>query len=133
MREFDTRLDDCRRLIELGAKVVTGSDSSWGDYELGNTAYETECLVMAGLSPMDGVLSVTSNAAAALDIDDRVGTLEPGKLADVIVVDGNPEDDIGDLWNVSEVFLGGRRIERGSSRSIAATRQWPPAGAGEEA
>jgi len=127
MREFDTRLDDCRRLIELGAKVVTGSDSSWGDYELGNTVYETECLVMAGFSPMDGVLSVTSKAAAALGIDDRVGTLEPGKLADVIVVDGNPKDDIGDLWNVSEVFLGGSRIDRGSSRSIATARQWPPA------
>ena len=125
-RRFETRLEHCRRLIEMGVKVVTGSDSSWGNYRLGNTPYETECLVMAGCSSMQGVLSVTGVAAAALGIDDDVGTLEPGKEADFIVLDGNPAEDVGDLWNVTEVFQAGRRVDRGSAESRAATRQLPP-------
>ena len=47
--EFEVKLDHCRRMMEMGLKVITGSDSSWSDYQLGNTVYETECLVMAGL------------------------------------------------------------------------------------
>ena len=75
---------------------------------------------------MQGVLSVTSWAADALGVSDTVGTLEPGKAADILVVQGNPADDINALWNVEDVFLAGRKIERGSEDSIAAVRQ-PPA------
>ena len=127
-RDFETHLEHCRRMIEMGVKMITGSDSSWGDYQLGNTPYETECLVMAGLSPTRGVASVTGEAAASLGIDDVTGTLEPGKAADMIVVDGNPADNVDDLWNVDEVFLAGRRIERGSQESLASLRQHPPVG-----
>ena len=113
-------------MIDLGVKVITGSDSSWSSYQLGNTVYETELLVHAGYTPMQGVLSVTSWAADALGVSDSVGTLEPGKAADILVVQGNPADDINALWNVEDVFLAGRKIERGSEESIAAVRQ-PPA------
>ncbi len=122
---MDTRLDHSRRMIEMGLKVITGSDSSWGNYKLGNTVYETELLVHAGYTPLQGVLSVTSWAAAALNMEDRVGTLEPGKEADVLVVRGNPAQDINDLWNVEDVFFAGRKLERGSEESRAAVRQTP--------
>ena len=124
-RSMEVKLDHSRRMIEMGLKVITGSDSSWGNYKLGNTVYEAELLVHAGYTHLQGVLSVTSWAAAALDMDDEVGTLEPGKLADVLVVDGNPAEDINDLWNVREVFFGGRKLERGSDESLAAVRQQP--------
>jgi imidazolonepropionase-like amidohydrolase len=75
---------------------------------------------------MQGLLSVTSEAARALNMDEIVGTLEPGKEADVIVVNGNPAEDIGALWNVDEVFLAGQRIDRGSPESIDAFRQQRP-------
>ena len=127
-RDFETHLDHCRRMIDMGVKMITGSDSSWGDYRLGNTPYETECLVMAGLSPARGVVSVTGEAAKSLGIDGVTGTLEPGKAADMIVVEGNPAERIEDLWNVDEVFLAGRRIERGSAESLASLRQHPPGG-----
>ena len=125
LRNYDTRLEQCSRMMDMGLKIITGSDSSWGHYQLGNTVHETECLVMAGYSPMQGVLSVTRDAAKALGVDDTVGTLGPGKEADIIVVDGDPSKQISDLWNVSEVFLAGQRIERGSEDSLAATRQLP--------
>ena len=123
---LDVRLDHTRRMIDMGVKVITGSDSSWSSYQLGNTVYETELLVHAGYTPMQGVLSVTSWAADALGVSDTVGTLEPGKAADILVVQGNPATDINALWNVEDVFLAGRKIERGSEDSIAAVRQ-PPA------
>ena len=124
-RGMEERLDHSRRMIEMGLKVITGSDSSWGNYKLGNTVYEAELLVHAGYTHLQGVLSVTSWAAAALDMDDEVGTLEAGKLADVLVVDGNPAEDINDLWNVRDVFFGGNKLERGSDESLAAVRQQP--------
>ena len=125
-RMFEARMEDCGRLLEMGLKVITGSDSSWGDYKLGNAVYETECLVRAGYSPMQGVLSITSEAAKALGVDDVVGTLEPGKDADIIVVDGHPDEDIKALWNVAEVFRAGRHVDRGSARSVATVTQQRP-------
>ena len=125
-RELDTRLENNSRLIELGLRVITGSDSSWGDYSLGNTVYETECLVMAGMSNLNAIKSVTSAAAAALGVDHAVGTLESGKDADILVVEGDPTHDINDLWNVRHVFKSGQRVDRGSDDSLASVHQTPP-------
>ena len=125
-RQFEARMEHCRRLIDMGLKIITGSDSSWGNYMLGNTVYETECLVMAGLSTVQGVMSVTSLAAAALGVDDEVGTLEPGKEADIVAVDGNPARNISHLWNVTDVMLAGELIDRGSPGTLAAMRQPRP-------
>ena len=125
-RQFESRMEDARRLTEMGLKLITGSDSSWGDYMLGNTMYETECLTMAGLSNMQGLQSVTGEAAKALGVDDEVGTLEPGKQADVIAMSGNPDEDLNALWDVTDVMLSGKLIDRGSTGPIAATRQHVP-------
>ena len=108
-------------------KIITGSDSSWGDYQLGNTVYETECLAMAGYSAMQGVVSVTSEAAKSLGVDSITGTLEPQKEADIIVVDGNPSENILDLWKVEDVFLAGGRVDRGPGEFLSGIRQHPPA------
>ena len=124
-RELEVRMEDNRRMIEMGVKVITGSDSSWGDYQLGNTVYETELLVDAGYSHMQGVLSVTKWASEALGVDDIVGTLEPGKQADILVVNGDPSKDVNDLWNVADVFYRGEKLDRGSEESLAGVRQKP--------
>ena len=124
--ELEVRWTHLSRLIEMGLKIITGSDSSWSNYKLGNTVYETECLVQAGMSPMKGIVSVTSDAAKSLGIDAVTGSLEPGKEADVIIVDGNPAEDINALWNVAEVFLGGLRVDRGPESILAGVRQHPP-------
>ena len=128
-RGFDTAIEHSRRMLERGVKVITGSDSSWGEYPLGNAVHETECLQMAGMPGMDAVMSITSDAARAIGVDDITGSLEPGKAADIIVVDGNPAADLDALWSVTEVVAAGQIIDRGSEDSIMATRQPRPSSA----
>ena len=72
------------------------------------------------------MLSVTKEAAKSLDIDDFVGTLEVGKEADLLVLNGNPLEDINNLWNVKDVFLAGNYIDRGSDKSLKSVRQLRP-------
>ena len=107
-------------------KIITGSDSSWGDYPLGNAVHETECLRMAGMPGMDAVMSITGDAARAIGVDAITGSLEPGKAADIIAVDGNPIDTLDALWSVTDVIAAGQLIDRGSKDSIMATRQPRP-------
>jgi len=126
LRQFEIRMEDTYKLIKMGLKVITGSDSSWADYKLGNTVHEIECLVQAGFSPMQGVQSVTSEAAKAVGVDGEVGTLETGKQADVIAVQGNPDEDIGVLWDVADVMLAGKLVDRGSQGPIDDVRQHSP-------
>ena len=125
-RGFDIAIDHSRRLLERGVKIITGSDSSWGDYPLGNAVHETECLRMAGMPGMDAVMSITGDAARAIGVDAITGSLEPGKAADIIAVDGNPIDTLDALWSVTEVIAAGHVIDRGSDASIMGTRQPRP-------
>ena len=114
---LETKLDHCRQMIDMGVKVITGSDSSWGDYALGNTVHETELLVEAGYSNMEGLKSVTINAAKALGLENQVGSIEVGKSADLTILDKNPIEDIKNLNSVTEVFFMGQSIRRGSEDS----------------
>ena len=125
-RGFDTAIEHAGRMLERGVKIITGSDSSWGDYPLGNVVHETECLRMAGMSGMDAVMSLTGDAARAIGVDEITGSLEPGKAADIIAVDGNPVDTLDALWSVTDVIVAGQVVQRGSEPPITATQAGPP-------
>ena len=105
--DYEKRQDGCRRLMELGAKVVAGSDGGWGVYPLGQFQHEITALAGAGMRNADCILASTREAAASIGMDGLVGTLEPGKAADVVVVDGNPLHDIDALNRVRAVFKAG--------------------------
>ena len=124
---LENKLDHCRRMIDMGLKVITGSDSSWGDYSLGNTFHETELLVESGYSNYEGLKSVTINAAMALGLGDTAGSIEKGKSADFAILKSNPLDDIKNLSSVEEVFLMGQHIDRGSDESNKTYSQRKPA------
>ncbi|MEE8159929.1 MAG: amidohydrolase family protein [Dehalococcoidia bacterium] len=104
------RLEHCSRMVDLGVKLIAGSDCGWGNYPFGQLAYELECMVMVGLSPTQAVSAATCDAAMALSIHDSVGTLEPGKQADLLLVGGDPSVNILDLMNVVAVFKAGVRV-----------------------
>ena len=107
---YQQSLQECRQLIELGVKLVLGSDCGWGLYPFGQSAHEAGALVEAGLTPMQTIVAGTRNGAEVLGILDKVGTIEAGKEADLVVVEGDPSGDIGALNRVVAVFKGGRRV-----------------------
>ena len=106
-RRIEYRLDSCQKLVELGARMVSGSDSGWSNYAMGLFQREVEEMTDIGLSNMDAILSGTRESAKSIGMDHLVGTLEPDKEADVLVVDGNPLQDIGALARVKAVFKAG--------------------------
>jgi imidazolonepropionase-like amidohydrolase len=93
------------RAYRAGVKIVFGTDCGVGPH--GDNAREFELMVEAGMSPMEAIRSATSVAAEFLGIQDRLGTLEPGKLADIIAVEGDPLADIRRLQDVSFVMKEG--------------------------
>ena len=107
---YPKSLGECRQLIELGVKLVAGSDCGWGVYPFGQFAHEISALAEAGLTPMQAILAGTRNSAEAMGVLDHVGTVEPGKEADLLVVEGDPATDITDLNNVVAVFKAGTKV-----------------------
>ncbi len=97
-----------RRAIEAGLTVGFGTDA--GVFDHGHNAREFKERVDNGQRPMDAIVSATSVNAMIMGWEDRVGSLESGKLADIIAVPGNPLDDITALERVMWVMKGGEVI-----------------------
>jgi imidazolonepropionase-like amidohydrolase len=94
-----------RRAIAKGVKVVVGTDAAV--YPHGRNAGEMVRLVELGMKPVDAIKAATSLDAQLLGVSDRTGTLEPGKLADIIAVSGNPLENIGQVEKVRFVMKDG--------------------------
>lgn len=106
--KLETKLTFVRRFRELGAKIVAGTDAiaQFGDYAIG-----IELLVRAGLTPMEAIQAATRVAAEAIGLGKVVGTLQPGKEADVIVVSGDPLADVRCLDHVALVVRAGEVVQ----------------------
>ena len=89
-------------ILASGLRLALGTDSMHGQM-----AYEVQTAVRFGVSPKDALLAATSGGAEALRIESRTGTLEPGKDADLIALDGNPLEDSSALERVVFVMKGG--------------------------
>lgn len=81
-----------RMAVQLGAPIAMGTDTGVGPH--GSNAEELERMVEGGLTPMQAIVATTKTAAECSRVGDSVGTLEPGKLADLLIVDGDPLADI---------------------------------------
>ena len=75
---------------------------------------------------MQGIVSVTGEAASAIGINNIVGTLEKDKEADIIILDRNPNENVRNLFSVTDVFLAGQQVDRGSLDSLNTIHQMPP-------
>ena len=122
-RPDDQEMRDGLRKVEAftslyakaGGRVIAGPDSgpSSGPANMAGYAMhvEMEALVDAGLTPMQAILSATKWPAELLRKEKELGTIAPGKLADVIVVDGNPLADIRKTRNIRTVIMNGAVID----------------------
>ncbi len=93
------------RAHEAGVTIAFGTDSGVSAH--GENAREFALMVEAGMSPADAIRAATLTAAELLGVDDRLGSIAVGKLADLVAVRGNPLDDIAVLENVSFVMKDG--------------------------
>ena len=85
---------------------VTGTHHGWA------TLRELRLLVAGGLTPIEAITAATGSAARAIKVDGERGTIAPGKLADLLLVEGEPHKNIRDIEKIKRVFLGGREIDR---------------------
>ena len=91
--------------------LLTGSDFAWPDAGIapGRDLHgELELFVKGGVSPLDALRAATINAAKCLDADDILGSVEEGKLANLVLLDGNPLENISNTRKISAVFIHGR-------------------------
>lgn len=111
-----------------GVKVVVGLDLGGYIVEPSLYAREFKVFVEAGIPPMAAIQSGTRVAAELLRWDDRLGTIEKGKLADIIAVPGDPLTDISALERVNMVMIGGRLLKRpGEQPTLAGSLPAPKA------
>ena len=122
--ELDAAIDNMAKLHQRGVRVVMGSDFGFSWCPHGTYARElTHFVRLVGYSPMDAIVAVTKLGAEAMRMSDRIGTVEPGKLADLIVVDGNPLEDITileDRTRISLVMKGGELFRAPSETLVTA-------------
>jgi len=122
----ERRWQNLARNIELlraaGIPFGAGTDAGMpGTHHGYATLRELELLVSAGLSPLEALTAATGNAARALRVDRDRGAIAPGKLADLVLIEGEPWRHIEEIEQVRRVFLGGREIDRESLRLAIAT------------
>jgi imidazolonepropionase-like amidohydrolase len=124
---FAIRQQNAARLREAGVRVVVGTDAGASLARFDEAVHvEMESLVGAGWTPLEAIEAGTRGAAAAIGRDQEIGTLEPGKRADVVIVRGDPARHITDVRNVEAVMLGGSFVVRtGAATLDARPLPWP--------
>jgi imidazolonepropionase-like amidohydrolase len=98
-----------RKAAQAGVKIAFGTDA--GVYPHGGNAKQFAYMVKCGLTPMQAIQAATVNAADLLGWSDQVGSLEPGRFADLIAVEGDPLQDVTTLEHVKFVMKGGQVIK----------------------
>jgi imidazolonepropionase-like amidohydrolase len=101
-----------KRYVAAGGKVALGTDYAGYSavFDLGMPVTEIEMMQQAGMTPMQIIVAATRNAAAVCNLEDELGTLQAGKIADVLVVNGDPLEDMQALTRVRLVIHNGEVI-----------------------
>lgn len=96
-----------RNAHENGITIAMGTDSGMPDNPFGENPQDLEYMVEWGMTPLEAIKAGTLNAAKSLAVDDKLGTIEPGKFADLLVLDKNPLKDIKVLQASKMIMLNG--------------------------
>jgi imidazolonepropionase-like amidohydrolase len=108
----DFHHDTFARAVRKGVKIALGTDVGGFPWTEINQAREFSYETKFGMTPMQAIKSGTIVAAQLMGWDDRIGTIEPGKFADIVAVPGNPLSDISSMEKVSFVMKDGAIVKR---------------------
>ena len=100
---METQADSFRRALTAGVRIAMGTDL--GSFGRGENAGELAYMVEAGMTPMQAIVAATSMGAECMGLGDQVGLLRPGMLADLLVIDGDPLQDIHILQDQARLLL----------------------------
>ena len=116
-KNYDILKRSVAKLGAAGAHVILGSDTGLEDHFFGYAEQkELELMVQAGMTPSQVIVAATSRAAEYLGLADR-GLLAPGKRADLLVLDGNPLDDIRNTRRIAKIYLAGTEVDRAALKA----------------
>lgn len=109
----ESRLDVMRRMLDycLKDRIVPGTDSGVNNLAFGHLDYDLQLLVEVGFTPAEALISATRISAEAIGMEDEIGTIEPGKVADLVAVEGDPTSDVNAFSKVRAVFQEGQRVK----------------------
>ena len=114
---YEKLSDFIRRFVKAGGKIHTGSDPN-SVLPASGVHTEMEMLVDMGLPPMEALLAATRNPAEMIGKESEMGVIKPGSFADLVVVDGNPLQDITKTRSIKMVFKEGTMLKLGYSREF---------------
>ena len=112
-RLFQYRLRMVAEMRRAGVELLAGTDTAFG-YPVAGFALHDELglFVQAGLTPMEALKTATYNPAKYFGLLNSLGTVEPGKIADLVLLNANPLDDIGNTKKIEAVIVNGRYLSR---------------------
>lgn len=109
---LDVAMRNMKKLLSAGVPVAMGTDTGPPQRFQGYFEHlELEYMVKAGMTPMQALLASTSTAARCLKAADQFGTLEKGKWADLLVLSGNPLDDVRNTRKLDSVWIAGNLVK----------------------
>jgi imidazolonepropionase-like amidohydrolase len=112
MRDPEKRFAILRDMWDRGVKFVTGMDSGMTNARFGDFAYIPEVMVNdMHISPLEAITCATKTSAECLGMEDEIGTLEKGKSADIVVINGDPSEDISTLHSVNTIISQGKLVK----------------------
>jgi imidazolonepropionase-like amidohydrolase len=114
-QSYDRKLQVVGAIHRAGVPLLAGTDAGavqpyvYAGFSLHD---ELEMLVQAGLTPMESLQTATINPARFLGLEKDLGTIEKGKVADLVLLDADPVSDIRNIAKISEVLVGGKQFDR---------------------
>lgn len=117
-----------RRMVELGVDVAMGTDYSYTfdiEFEIGMPLHEMQLMERGGMTPMQIIVAGTKNSAHVCGLEHELGTVERGKIADLIVVDGDPLEDLSVLKNDLKMVVHSGVVIRDDRPEVKSFRRGP--------